>query len=189
MALRDAGDVEVVADDVDGHGRQHVAIASGANVLSFALPSPTAPGKAQTGSMMNRRTFLASVLAAAVTPAQPPGIPIIDAHIQLLRADAAAGCAGSGLPDAPGSTPKAAFPDRYRALAGPSNTVLEQVRIARPGQRAIPVRERGRSVLEPGVGGPLTARPAAASGRKVDVRVDDRDPRWLRPPDGQQPRR
>jgi L-fuconolactonase len=75
--------------------------------------------------MMKRRTFLASLAAAAVGPsaqAQPAGIPIIDAHIHLFDPTRPQGAPYSG-PPTPGSTPTPAFPDRYRALAAPLGIV------------------------------------------------------------------
>jgi len=85
------------------------------------------------GAGVSRRTFLTSVAAtaaAAATPwpadakaAQAPPIPIIDAHIHLFDPTRPQGAPYSGPRPAPGQTPIAAYPDRYRRLASPLGVV------------------------------------------------------------------
>src|SRR5215510_1493856 len=68
----------------------------------------------------------ASVAAAAMprlSEAQPPPIPIIDAHIHLFDPDRPQGAPYSGPRPAPGQKPIAAYPDRYRRLAVPLGVV------------------------------------------------------------------
>src|SRR5215470_4428812 len=68
----------------------------------------------------------ASVAAAAMprlSEAQPPPIPIIDAHIHLFDPTRPQGAPYSGPPPAPGAAPIAAYPDRYRRLAVPLGVV------------------------------------------------------------------
>jgi len=68
----------------------------------------------------------AATLAAAALPrssssgaAQAPPIPIIDTHIHLFDPGRPQGAPYSGPRPAPGQTPMAAYPDRYRRLAAP----------------------------------------------------------------------
>src|SRR5262245_25370854 len=79
---------------------------------------------------VSRRAFVtgaaASVAAAAIPrlcEAQPPPIPIIDAHIHLFDPDRPQGAPYSGPRPAPGEKPIAAYPDRYRRLAVPLGVV------------------------------------------------------------------
>jgi L-fuconolactonase len=78
----------------------------------------------------SRRAFLtgvAATAAAAATPwsseAQPPPIPIIDAHIHLFDPTRPQGAPYSGPRPAPGASPIAAYPERYRRLAVPLGVV------------------------------------------------------------------
>ena len=73
---------------------------------------------------MERRTFLASLAAAAIVPAvsvQDPAIPIIDTHIHLFDPTRPQGAPYSGPKNA--GPPVPALPARYRALAGPLGAV------------------------------------------------------------------
>jgi predicted TIM-barrel fold metal-dependent hydrolase len=79
---------------------------------------------------VSRRAFLAGVAAttAATTiarssEAQAPPIPIIDTHIHLFDPTRPQGAPYSGPPSAPGATPIAASPERYRRLAVPLGVV------------------------------------------------------------------
>ena len=79
---------------------------------------------------VSRRAFLAGVAAttAATTiawpsEAQAPPIPIIDTHIHLFDPARPQGAPYSGPAPAPGATPIAAFPERYRRLAVPLGVV------------------------------------------------------------------
>ena len=74
-----------------------------------------------SGAGISRRTFLTSVAATAVAQALP--IPIIDAHIHLFDPARPQGAPYSGPRPAPGQTPIAAYPDRYRRLASPLGVV------------------------------------------------------------------
>jgi predicted TIM-barrel fold metal-dependent hydrolase len=74
-------------------------------------------------SEIERRMFLASLAAAAITPAvsaQSTAIPIIDTHIHLFDPTRPQGAPYSGPKGAP---PVPALPARYRALAGPLGAV------------------------------------------------------------------
>jgi hypothetical protein len=75
-------------------------------------------------SDIERRTFLTSLAAAAMTPmaaAQAPAIPIIDTHIHLFDPTRPQGAPYSGPKNA--GPPVPALPARYRALAGPLGAV------------------------------------------------------------------
>jgi predicted TIM-barrel fold metal-dependent hydrolase len=89
----------------------------------------------------SRRDFLTGVAATAAAAAtastsealrlagarsaqaQAPPIPIIDTHIHLFDPTRPQGAPYSGPPPAPGATPIAAYPDRYRRLAVPLGVV------------------------------------------------------------------
>jgi len=70
---------------------------------------------------------VAATAAAAAIPwpseAQGPPIPIIDTHIHLFDPTRPQGAPYSGPPPAPGATPIAAYPERYRKLAVPLGVV------------------------------------------------------------------
>jgi len=73
---------------------------------------------------MNRREFVAGLTALSawpLAPAQNPVIPIIDAHIHLFDPNRPQGAPYTGPKTA--GPPVAAFPDRYRRLAGPLGAV------------------------------------------------------------------
>jgi predicted TIM-barrel fold metal-dependent hydrolase len=73
---------------------------------------------------IERRTFLAGLAAAAVTPVvtvQPRAIPIIDTHIHLFDPTRPQGAPYTGPKTA--GPPVPALPARYRALAGPLGAV------------------------------------------------------------------
>jgi L-fuconolactonase len=79
---------------------------------------------------VTRRAFLTSAAAAAAaasmpwpSEAQAPPIPIIDTHIHLFDPTRPQGAPYSGPRPAPGATPIAAYPDRYRKLAVPLGVV------------------------------------------------------------------
>jgi len=78
---------------------------------------------------VTRRTFLGGAAAAAGlsiatrhADAQASPIPIIDTHIHLFDPARPQGAPYSG-PRVPGQAPMAAYPDRYRKLAGPLGAV------------------------------------------------------------------
>ena len=79
----------------------------------------------------SRRAFMsgaAAAVAAAALPRSseaqaPASIPIIDAHIHLFDPTRPQGAPYSGPRPAPGQTPIAAYPDRYRRLAVPLGVV------------------------------------------------------------------
>ena len=79
---------------------------------------------------LSRRTFMTGVAATATVaatarplPAQAPPIPIIDTHIHLFDPTRPQGAPYSGPKPAPGETPIAAYPERYRRLAVPLGVV------------------------------------------------------------------
>jgi len=79
---------------------------------------------------VSRRAFLTGVAATAAATAtawsaeaQAPPIPIIDTHIHLFDPMRPQGAPYSGPPPAPGATPIAAYPERYRSLAVPLGVV------------------------------------------------------------------
>jgi L-fuconolactonase len=96
------------------------------------LTPMTACGKKGPGHGMDdsisRRAFMgvAATAAAAAMPwpseAQAPPIPIIDSHIHLFDPARPQGAPYSG-PTAPGASPIAAYPERYRRLAVPLGVV------------------------------------------------------------------
>jgi predicted TIM-barrel fold metal-dependent hydrolase len=65
-----------------------------------------------------RRTFLAAAAGAAAASAQPAPIPILDTHIHLYDP-----ARPQGVPYPPGSNPRSAMPDRYRAEIAPLGVV------------------------------------------------------------------
>ena len=78
------------------------------------------------------------------TRAQAPGIPIIDTHIHLFDPTRPQGAPYSGPRPAPGASPIAAYPDRYRKLAVPLGVVGAIKVEASPSMRQ-PVGARGRA--------------------------------------------
>lgn len=76
---------------------------------------------------VTRRAFLTGVAATAALrladAGQAPAIPIIDTHIHLFDPTRPQGAPYSGPRPAPGETPIAAYPERYRALAVPLGVV------------------------------------------------------------------
>jgi len=83
-------------------------------------------------SAFSRRTFLQRAAAAAgvtrvpfdtSTLAQTRPVPIIDTHIHLFDPTRPQGAPYTGPQTAPGTTPIAAYPDRYRRLAVPLGVV------------------------------------------------------------------
>src|SRR5262245_53565081 len=82
----------------------------------------------------SRRAFMSGAAAAVAAGALPrsseaqaaataAAMPIIDAHIHLFDPARPQGAPYSGPPPAPGATPIAAYPDRYRRLAVPLGVV------------------------------------------------------------------
>jgi L-fuconolactonase len=81
-------------------------------------------------SDVSRRAFLTRAAATAVAAAtawpleaQAAPIPIIDTHIHLFDPTRPQGAPYSGPRPAPGATPIASYPDRYRKLAVPLGVV------------------------------------------------------------------
>jgi hypothetical protein len=106
---------------------------------------------------VTRRTFLGGAAAAAglaLAPAQAAAqaspIPIIDTHIHLFDPARPQGAPYSG-PRVPGQAPIAAYPDRYRKLAGPLGAVELWVR-SDQAEQARRILEQYRSG-EPGAAG------------------------------------
>src|SRR2546422_8063924 len=105
------------------------------DLQSFAR-APDPEGFAREHSVKQRRsrraflTGVAATAAAAAMPrppetnvAQAPPIPIIDTHIHLFDPTRPQGAPYSGPRPAPGATPIAAYPERYRRLAVPLGVV------------------------------------------------------------------
>ena len=78
---------------------------------------------------LTRRKFLSQIAAISGTAsfaaarAQNSSIPIIDTHIHLFDPTRPQGAPYSGPRSAPGATPIAAYPERYRRLAVPLGVV------------------------------------------------------------------
>ena len=105
------------------------------DLQSFAR-APDPEGFAREHSVKQRRsrraflTGVAATAAAAAMPrppetnvAQAPPIPIVDTHIHLFDPTRPQGAPYSGPRPAPGATPIAAYPERYRRLAVPLGVV------------------------------------------------------------------
>jgi L-fucono-1,5-lactonase len=83
-----------------------------------------------SSTIISRRDFLTGVAATSavaapglLTQARAPAIPIIDTHIHLFDPTRPQGAPYSGPRPAPGATPIAAYPERYRRLAVPLGVV------------------------------------------------------------------